>query len=59
MQVALRSDALYLVPLARYPEERLVAVATATSGLGDETRTRQELGRLLLDEIERAGLNAA
>jgi len=135
--VTLRSDGLYLVPLARYPEEELVAVATgvvsaagavetrpalplgpttfdpssgqfaaaeilrrlnegygfaddadalvvgvtslamrddsgpvtvarsedgrlvaiSTSGLGDETRTRHELGRLLLEEIERAGLN--
>lgn len=137
--VTLRSDGLYLVPLARYPEEELVAVATgvvsaagavetrpalplgpttfdpssgqfvaaeilrrlnegygvgddadalvvgvtslamrddsgpvrvarsedgrlvaiSTSGLGDETRTRHELGRLLLEEIKRAGLNAA
>jgi len=45
------------VTVARSEDGRSVAIST--SGLGDETRTRQELGRLLLDEIERAGLNAA
>jgi hypothetical protein len=45
------------VTVARSEDGRFVAIST--SGLGDETRSRQELGRLLLDEIERAGLGAA
>jgi hypothetical protein len=43
------------VSVARSEDGRLVAIST--SGLGDETRTGQALRRLLLAEIERAGLN--